>query len=135
MALQGRPELVDAAPSVATVSTIGGGQPSARSCAELDHRQQLGDRALRAWAVRHVDHEQVRHLQDAGLERLDGVAEARHRDHGDGVGDLHDVELALADPDRLQQHQVEAVGVQQPCHVPAWPRPGRPGCRARPCCG
>ena len=61
-----------------------------------------------------VDDEDVRDLQDAGLDHLHAVAQVgREHDHG-GVGDGRDLELGLPHPDRLQDHGVEAERAQQP---------------------
>ena len=57
-----------------------------------------------------VDHEDVRDLQDPGLGRLDAVAHPGREQHQRGVGEPGDLDLALADPDGLDDHHVVAVG-------------------------
>jgi hypothetical protein len=60
-----------------------------------------------------VDHDDVGDLHDPGLQRLDGVAGARHEDEDDRVGVVDDVDLGLADPDRLQEDVLLARGVHE----------------------
>src|ERR1700730_17883608 len=61
-----------------------------------------------------VDDEDVRDLQDAGLDHLDTITEV-WREHDDGgVRDRGDLELRLADPNGLQDHWVKAESAQQP---------------------
>ena len=46
-------------------------------------------------------------LHDAGLQGLDRVSRAGHQRQHDGVGVIDDVDLCLADPDRLEENVVE----------------------------
>ena len=80
---------------------------------DLDLLAQL----VGAGAVGLVDREDVGDLHDARLERLDAVARFGD-EHEDGrVGHAGDVELRLADADRLDQDAVEAGGVEQVGHL------------------
>ena len=62
----------------------------------------------RSRQVRLVDHEDVGDLEDACLDDLDGVPGRRCGDHDRGVGGLHDLELGLADADRLDEASIPA---------------------------
>ena len=97
-------------PSCAEVFTIGGRH--AGSAGEVEHHRQLRHRAVGALALGLVDDEDVGDLEDPGLDRLDVVAEARHEHDGRRVRGAHDVDLVLADADRLDEDHVEARGVE-----------------------
>ncbi len=60
-----------------------------------------------------VHDEDVRGFHDAGLERLDAVARLGHQDQHGRVSHARDVELGLADADRLHHDPVEAGGVEE----------------------
>ncbi len=78
-----------------------------------EHRAQLGGRPLRSGLVALVHDDQVRHLQQARLDRLDLVAHlGRLEDHGRvrGGGDL---DFALAGADRLDEHEIEPGRIHQ----------------------
>ena len=77
---------------------------------EREHRLDLGHHPLHPVAVRLVDHEHVRDLHDPGLQGLHLVAEAGDQHHDAHVGGAHDLDLVLADPDRLDQDHVLAGG-------------------------
>ena len=98
-------------PSAASVFRIGTFQsvtgPERQHAADLAHHR-VGQRVVR---LVHDDH--VRDLHHAGLQRLHGVARARHQHEHDRVGVVDDVDLGLADADRLHQHVVLARGVHQ----------------------
>ena len=80
---------------------------------QLERELEVAHRALDAGAVRLVDDEDVGDLHDAGLDRLDLVAQPGHRDHRHRVDGAHHVDLVLADADGLDQDRVEAGGVEQ----------------------
>ena len=69
-----------------------------------------------------VDDVDVADLQDPGLGGLDAVAHPRGQQHQRGVGEPGDLDLALAHADGLDQHHVEAGGVEDPDRLR-----GRPG--------
>ena len=77
-----------------------------------EHRPELGGRPLRARLVALVDDDEVGHLQQACLDRLDLVAHLGRLDHDRRVGDGRDLHLALAGPDGLDEHEVEAGRVE-----------------------
>ena len=113
------------------MSTIGGRHPSGRPAAESSqHLLEVPSGVGRAGPVGLVDHEQVGDLHQPGLVGLHRVAPARVDHHDGGVGLAGDLDLDLADPDRLDEHQVEADGVEHagpPAGVatarpPRWPR-------------
>ena len=56
-------------------------------------------------------------LHDPGLERLDLVARPRHQRDDGNVGRPDDVDLVLADADRLDQDDVLAAGIEDQRHV------------------
>src|SRR5256885_2549705 len=74
--------------------------PSGR---QVEHRPQLRDHAQVAVDVGFVDDEDVRDLEDAGLDHLHAVAEVWGQDDDCGVGDRRDLELRLTDTDRLDR--------------------------------
>ena len=88
--------------------------PGPRASPRPEHVAQVADGGVGAVAVGLVDHEHVGDLQDAGLRRLDAVAHAGREQHDRGVGQRGDLDLGLADADRLDQHHVAAGGVQHP---------------------
>src|SRR5687767_1674775 len=70
-----------------------------------------------ALSVRLIDHENVRDLHDAGLERLYLVAAAR-REHDDAdIGGADDIDLTLTDADSFDENHIRARGVQDLGHV------------------
>ena len=80
--------------------------------AELEHPAQLGLELPCARLIRLVDDEDIGDLQDAGLRRLHTITEAGCEDDERGVGHRCDVDLRLPDPDRLEDHVIEARGVR-----------------------
>jgi hypothetical protein len=89
---------------------------------EVHHVAQLGEEPVGALPVGLVHHEHVGHLQEARLHGLDGVPRLRHQDHHRRVGQARDVQLRLADADRLHQHPVEAEGVVEALDLGRRPR-------------
>ena len=93
---------------------IGGFQaPSGRS-PRRDHPAQVAADLVGAVAVGLVDDVDVTDLEDAGLGGLDAVAQAGCHQHHGGVGEPGDLDLALADADGLDDHDVAAGGVEDP---------------------
>jgi len=88
-------ELREPSPDCAEVRTIGVFQ--GRSLASGQHLREISRRLVRARAVRLVHDEHVGDLDDAGLDRLDVVAETRDGDETDGVDHADDIDLLLAD--------------------------------------
>ena len=81
---------------------------------QRQHRPQLGRDPLVPLQVRLVHHEDVRDLQDPGLDHLHTVAEVRgQHDHG-RVRHRGHLQLGLADAHRLEDHRVKAEGPEQP---------------------
>ena len=80
---------------------------------ERQHPADLAHHRVRQRMVRLVHDDHVGNLHHARLQRLDGVAGSRHQHEHDGVGVVDDVDLGLADADRLDQHVVLAGGVHQ----------------------
>ena len=93
------------------------------------HRAQLGRGPLRARLVALVDHDEVGHLEQAGLDRLDLVAHLGRLEDDRRVRRGRDLDLALPGPDGLDEDQVEPGRVEhrgrrrrgrrQPAGVPA----------------
>ena len=81
--------------------------------AEREHAADLADHRVGQRVVGLVDDDDVGDLHDAGLQRLDRVARAGHQHEHDGVGVVDDVDLGLADADRLEEDVVLAGGVHQ----------------------
>jgi hypothetical protein len=80
--------------------------------AEPEHQLHLVTKALGARAVGLVDYEDVGDLHEAGLERLDRVARLGDEHDDARVRRARHVELALPNADGLDDHAVEAEGVQ-----------------------
>ena len=80
--------------------------------AEGLHVAQVAGHLLGAVTVGLVHHEDVGDLQDARLRGLDAVAHAGREQHQGGVGQLHDLDLGLADADGLDEHHVAADRVE-----------------------
>ena len=121
MAVQGDQQLVDA------LAGGGGGhedvgalrarpvgplpRPDLRARPGDEHRAELRRGAQRAGPVALVDHDEVGHLEEPRLDRLDLVAHLGRLEHDRRVGGGRDLDLALAGPDRLDEDEVEAGGV------------------------
>ncbi len=60
-----------------------------------------------------VDRDHVRDLHDPRLQRLHGVARARHEHEEHRVGDADHLDLALARTDGLEEHELLAGGIEQ----------------------
>ncbi len=68
-------------------------------------------RSAPGWSA-FADDVNVRDLEDAGLDGLDIVAQAWRRDDDRGVGGARDLDLVLADADRLDDDDVETGRVE-----------------------
>ncbi len=90
--------------------------------AEAEHVVQLAGGGVRAVAVGLVDDVHVADLQDSGLGRLDAVAHAGGEEDHRRVGLRGDLDLGLADADRLHEDHVAARRVQDADRLR-----GRPG--------
>jgi hypothetical protein len=82
--------------------------------AEPDHVLDLTHRGVGPVAVGLVDREDVADLEDAGLGRLDAVSHPGRQQHHGAVGQTGDLDLGLADADRLDQHDLAARRVEHP---------------------
>ena len=109
-------------------------RPLRRWHGERDHQLEIADGGVRALAVGLVHREDVRALDDAGLDRLHLVAHAGRDHHHRALSQMHDLELVLADADRLDQHDLRPPRVHQPGEVRHRTRqaPERPPRRHRP---
>jgi hypothetical protein len=76
------------------------------------HRPELGSGPQRARLVALIDHDEIGHLEQAGLDGLDLVAHLGRLEHDGRVGRRRHLDLALAGPDRLDQDEVEPGRVQ-----------------------
>ncbi len=76
------------------------------------HRAELGRGPLCARLVALVDDHEVGDLEQAGLDGLDLVPHLGRLEHDGRVRRGRDLDLALARPDRLDEHEVEAGGVE-----------------------
>ena len=79
---------------------------------EREHHLEIARDAIGAVAVGLVEHEDVGDLEDPRLDRLDVVAQPWHRDDQHRIDARHHVDLVLADAHRLDDHPVEAGGVE-----------------------
>ena len=66
-----------------------------------------------AFQVRLVDDEDIRDLEDAGLDHLHAIAQVRGQHHDGGIRDSRHLQLRLPHADRLDDDGVEAEGTQQ----------------------
>ena len=87
------------------------------TAAQAEHQFDVVAQAIGAGAVRLVHDEEVGDLQDAGLDGLHLIAQARRLDHDGGVRGAGDVYLRLADSHRFHQDAVEPGRVQHGDHV------------------
>lgn len=87
-------------------------QAGCAAIAELDEMAQVSHRRVGAIAVGFVDHEDIGHLENAGLDRLNAVAHPGGHQHECGVGETRHLHFALAHPDRFEQDDVKARRVQ-----------------------
>jgi hypothetical protein len=83
-----------------------------RTIGVRQHRLQVAHGVGGTVAISLVDDEDVRNLQDAGFRRLHGVAHAGRDQHDRAVRQRCDVDFRLPYPDGLDQHDVEAGGVE-----------------------
>ena len=83
-----------------------------------DQFLQLPHHPIHSGQIRLVDREEVGDLGDPGLDHLDPVAGGGGGDHHHRVGDLADLQLRLAHPDRLHQNHLPAQSAQQPDRPP-----------------
>ena len=111
-------------PVAATVSTTGGRQSPTAERSSICSRSRRASRTPGAIGL--VDHEQVGHLQQAGLVGLHGVAPPGGHHHHRGVGGRGHLDLHLPDAHRLDQHQ-GCRPRPAPGRRRARPGPGRPG--------
>ena len=80
---------------------------------QREHRFELRLKTVGAGVVGLVDHENVRDLQDAGLDRLDIVAHPRDENDKNGIGRANDINLVLTHTDRLDDDDVVTGGIEQ----------------------
>ena len=76
-------------------------------------RPHLVEHRLRRRMIHLVDRDDVGDLHDPGLQRLDGVAGARHEHEQHGVRDPGHLDLALPRTHGLDEHDVLPRGVEQ----------------------
>ena len=100
-----------------------------------EHRPELRGGPQRARLVALVDDDEVGDLEQAGLDGLDLVAHLGRLEHDGRVGRGRDLDLALARPDRLDEHEVEARRRRARPRRPWSSRPGRRRARATPSTG
>src|SRR5919108_1129384 len=79
---------------------------------KLEHLAQVADRPVGALAIRLVDAEQIRDLEDPRLDRLDVVAEPRHHHDHRRVRQPADFHFVLPDADGLHDDDVLAHRIE-----------------------
>ena len=84
----------------------------ARPRACVDHATQCVPERVAIGTIVLVEHEHIGDLEEPGLGGLDLVARFGRDDDERRVGDSRDVELTLANADRLDQHVVIARGLE-----------------------
>ena len=82
------------------------------AAAQAEHLAHLACRLLGERQVALADGEHVGNLERAGLQRLDVVAEPGRADDDPRVGERRDARLRLARADGLDDHPVEAGGIE-----------------------
>ena len=75
-----------------------------------EHRPELRRRPLGTGTVALVDDDDVRHLEQPGLDRLDLVAHLGRLEHDGRVGGRGDLDLALARAHGLEEDDIEPGG-------------------------
>ena len=98
-------------------STLGAAQAL---LAPIDRAQAVADLLLGnvcAGQVGLVDHVDIGDLEQSGLDRLDAVAEAGHRDREHAVGRRGDLDVGLSGADRLQDDAAEPVMIEHGTEV------------------
>jgi hypothetical protein len=90
--------------------------PARGGRAQVQHVLEVARGRLGAGQVGLGHHQQVGDLEDAGLERLHVVAEAGRTGHQPGVGHAHDLDFRLPGAHGLDDHHVEAGGVEHVDH-------------------
>ena len=98
-------------PAVACVITSSGTQPV--NSRHLHHRTDLASQLIGHRVIGLVDDKDVGDLHDAGLEHLDRIAAAGLKRDERRVRQLRDRNLALADADRLDEHDVETECIHE----------------------
>ena len=103
----GRLGLDDRHPPTAPPLADGLGARKREHAADLAHHR-VGKRIVGL-----VDHDYVGNLHNARLQRLDRIPRAGHQHQHHRVGVIDDVDLGLADADRLHEHVLAPGGVEQ----------------------
>src|SRR5688572_26102078 len=85
--------------------------------AKSQHDLELLTQTIRTRTIGLVDHEDVGNLHQPCLERLDRVAGLRDEDDDACIGRACDIELALADADRLDEDSIDTKGVEDVRHL------------------
>ena len=78
-----------------------------RHAPKRQHLLKVLHRRVRAHAIRLVDGEHVGHLENAGLDRLNVVAQPRRHHNQRRVGQPRHLELVLPNADGFEQYHVE----------------------------
>ena len=109
--------LLERRPQLGHVLTSNGlGQKDRRAAIELgetDDRAHLVEHRFRTGVIHLVDCDHIGNLHDPSLERLHGVAGARHEYQQHGVGYPCDLDLALTRTYRLHEDDVLARCIEQ----------------------
>jgi hypothetical protein len=72
----------------------------------VQHREQFAVEARRVWPIGLVHDEQVADFHQPGLEELDAVSQPWSQHDHDEIRDASHFDFALADTDRLDEHDV-----------------------------
>ena len=105
-------QLADPWPSLATVSTTSGVQPSG-AVREREIVPDLTFELLRARQIRLIDGKHVGDFHDTGLDGLHVVTQPGHQhDHGH-IGQARDLHFVLSDAHGLDHDDIAPRGIQQ----------------------
>ena len=89
---------------------------------QTQQRFDFGNRAVSAFAIRFVHHENIRDLHHACLHHLHIVTHAGHQHDDRDVGGARDLDLILPDTDRLDRDDMLAGGIEHERGIRRRPR-------------
>ncbi len=99
-------------PSLLAAATLRTGTARRVTATKPEHVLELADRDVGGRQVALAHDQEIGDLEDAGLDRLHGVALSRRTDDEPGIRELRYLDLRLTGAYRLDDDRVEAGGVE-----------------------